>query len=396
MGRWLRGFGIGAGAVLACTLALLLSVLGLAATEGGSRWLIALTGTLAPGELTVEASEGTLLSAVTLRGLEYRRPPHSARIETLSLAWRPAALLRGRLHVRRFELSGVRYAGPPGQRRAAPAVPHEPLLPLPLHIDVARLRDIEIQRGDARYRLAQAQLAAQAGARALRVERLALVTPALQATLNGRLDYGAPPTLDLHAEWQAAPSGRPELLGSGRLSGPLEALRVEHRLAAPFTVATTGTVAWTDAGLHVALEGTWSDAAWPVDGALDAGEDGARLRSTGRYRIQGDPRDVLAVEVETNIDFQIEPLRSLMLDLEGHITVAPPYPFRANAVWTGALADGTAIAGSGVFEGERRWVDLEHRITRPARLETGAGWRSPRTGARSSTSREAGGTCVGP
>ncbi len=362
MHSWLRVLGGAIVAVAAAALLALLVLLALAGTEGGSAWLVRHADRFVPGELEIGASEGVLLSDITLRGVAYRSPTHTARIGTLRLGWRPAALLRGLLHVRRFELSEVRYTGPPAEGAGPPVLPRRSPLPLDLRLDALHLEDVVAQRGEGRYRLTRAELSMEAGARVLEVERLALSAPPVELRLEGRLTFDDPPALEARIAWTAAWPEAPGLEGHGRISGPPAALELEHRITAPFTLETTGTLALDEAGIRVDVTGDWRELVWPLGG------EPAALTSNGRYRVRGD-LERLVIQLEAQIQ-AIEPLRTFTLSLDGAIAPAAGYAFEAALAWEGALTDGTVLAGAGQVRGDPAGMEVRHRVTAPAMLET--------------------------
>ncbi len=342
---------------------MLLSLLALAGTERGSAWLVRQADRFVPGELEVAASEGVLLSDITLRDVAYRASSHTAHIQTLRLAWRPAALLGGTLHVRHLEIAGVRYTGPPGEGRGPPALPRGSPLPLRLRVDELRVRDVAVHRGSALFRLSRAELSATAGARVVRVERLAVSAPPVEVELEGRLSYDDPPTLDARAIWSAALPRGLALEGRGRIEGPLVALELEHRVTAPFAMETAGTVAVAESGIRVDLSGDWRELHWPL------GDRSARLDARGRYHVRGD-LDRLTIQLESQAASKIEPLRTFQISLDGSIAPAAAYAFEGALAWQGALTDGTELAGAGQVRGDLGQVHLRHRVTAPMVLET--------------------------
>lgn len=340
------------------------TLLGLAATQTGTRWLVQHAGWLVAGRLSVESTRGTLLSELTLGGVDYRAPPTHITIERLEFAWWPSALLRGRVHVQRLDLAGVRYQGP----AAAPTAPggfelprHSPL-PMWLQVDEARVSDVDVRYGEEHYRLSQAELSARAGAHALVVERLEVQAPAFEARVHGRLVYGAPPTLSVRIAWQATPAGGPRVIGEGHVQGPLNDLQVEHRVSTPFVLDTRGTAGIEGANVHLDLKGSWRKLTWPL-------ADGSKALSTeGEYRVHGDLQR-LAFELSTRINGQ-QTLQSLQARLQGSVAPSAPYPFDAHVSWSAALADHAAVHGVGDISGDREHIRLDHRITAPASVHT--------------------------
>jgi len=114
--RWPQRVLIGLGGVLGLTLLLILLLLGTLivtlATESGTRWAVRTATDLLRSQdvadVRIGAVEGALLDAVTLRGIAVADAEGIwVTADRLALAWRPLALVSGRLEIEALETTAV-------------------------------------------------------------------------------------------------------------------------------------------------------------------------------------------------------------------------------------------------------------------------------------------------
>lgn len=134
-------------------LLLPLLLLGLAASETGSRWLILTLQPLTPVAVASEGIHGSLLDRLDLEGVEINAEPHRGRLARMVLRWRPSALLRGELHIDSIVMSGLtlelgRASENQSESGAQPALPS-----FPLRLDEFKLDDAQVTQEGRRYRL---------------------------------------------------------------------------------------------------------------------------------------------------------------------------------------------------------------------------------------------------
>jgi len=132
-------------AVLATVLIAVGAALGwLVGTEAGLRWAAAQVA----DKVSIDGLRGRLAGEIAFEKLTYR--DESLRIEALDASLRPhlAALLGGRLTIEPLQAASLQIDLLPGDTPPATAAPK---LPLRFHLGRARIDEIVVRRGDARY-----------------------------------------------------------------------------------------------------------------------------------------------------------------------------------------------------------------------------------------------------
>ncbi len=264
------------------------ALIGLAATEKGSLWLIENTARRLPGQFDAGKIQGTLLSRLEVYNLSYESPPHHLRIAHLTLAWRPWALTAKQLIIDELAATGIHYQGPASQE-AQPSKPTGlPQIRLPLAIEVKRLhlQDAVVKRGAETMTLQRLDFKGDAVEQALNIQQLQLEAPSLSASLHGRLTLTGDYPLQAEIDWRyrmSEPATAPATFhGHGKLSGTLAQLVIHHRLSQPFVFITKGTLHPLQQPIQADLKGHWQNLHWPpVEAELQSAQ--------GNYHIHGNP-----------------------------------------------------------------------------------------------------------
>ncbi|MEN8213318.1 MAG: translocation/assembly module TamB domain-containing protein [Pseudomonadota bacterium] len=255
----------------------------LASTEGGSRWLINTGLRLLPLELSVQQVEGTLLNSLTLKSVDFNAPPHRGSVKTAHLQWRPAALLKRKLHINLFTVDGLSVDI--GETESDAETTEIPQLPLAIDIDRAVLSNSLVTLHGKPHPLEAVELSAHTVDNQLVVESLSLsAEPLEQASLNGNISLLAPHPLKLSLAWEAELAGTGTLKGEGLLQGDLDALSLDHRITAPFSLNTSGKIVPGEAP-QIDLRGEWQDLSWPPGDAAEY------LSPQGEFTITGSTDD---------------------------------------------------------------------------------------------------------
>ncbi len=290
-------------------------VAGLAAllgTETGTGLLFGLAQRLHP-PLKVRSTSGTLLGSLVIHELSYRNEAVSLAAERISLAWRPWDLKQRHLTIERLALAHPRFEWLGGGTESGPVV--LPAVFIPATIDLKRLsvRGLEVVLPDAEpVTLDQLDLAAVLAGEHLELRRFEAVMARLHAKGKGvlRLRENWPLTASL--DWLY----RADRLWNGKaeFSGDLmDTLKLEHRLAAPFSVATQGTVGALFEEPRFDLQGSWEEIGWPLTG------DKEWSSPQGTYRVRGRIDDY-RVEIHTRLSGIHLPPTELSLRGKGRTT----------------------------------------------------------------------------
>jgi translocation and assembly module TamB len=231
---------------LAVLLAVIAGIGALVATESGLRAALGLAQSAMPKQLSIQSVSGRLIGPLEIHGLRFADSAAAVEIDRAAFDWRPRELFAGRLHLTVLELQGIRVT--PGETPPAAEPASEPAalpeIALPVEVVVDR-----IQIGDARVMregvppLEGAVLRARAGGRDLAIDELSLQLPGLRLALAGGISLAVGKASDLRLDWTwDAPRGQ-ALTGTGTVTGPIDALRIDHRVTGAAEVVLTASVA---------------------------------------------------------------------------------------------------------------------------------------------------------
>jgi translocation and assembly module TamB len=241
-----------AGLVLAVvfTLAFLLG------TQSGARFLFGRLGALLPGSFEVAGVQGPIRGPLALTAVVYKRPGMEVRIDHLSLAWRPAALLRRQLDVESLAAQGVHVLKTPAPPTNQPFKLPDLNLRFNIIVRDAQVRDLTVTSAagsgssgspaapaaaanPAPLVIDRIDLATTERAGVFHVDRLTVRSPQVNADVSGTLEPRGAYPVDLAARWSVQPQGMAPVAGGGTLSGTLESLRVAQAIETPFPVRLT-------------------------------------------------------------------------------------------------------------------------------------------------------------
>ncbi len=368
-----RGLYRSVGVLLGLATTILLLVTALLASTAGSRWLIERAAVYAPGAVVIRRIDGNLLSGLVASGIDYRQDGMSLHIGRAELAINPAGVLHGRIILRRLAIEDATYRAPAADANTTPfSLPERIVLPLPIEIADLDIRRLTLREGAQETVIDELDLSARAGpVVGLLVNRFHVTAAGVTADLSGRAALHAPYPFSATLDWSGRFPDDVNAAGHATLKGDVHGLRLDHRLAAPFTIVTRGEVRFAAGGPSATLEGEWEGLRWPLQGA-------AEYRSAhGRYTLNGTPgkyRYTLAG------DFEGAEVPPLTVDAKGRGT-ADGLVFERLAVaaldgrltatgsldWKAGLAIDLGIDGSGVNPG-LLWPDWPGRLGLQTRL----------------------------
>lgn len=272
------------GAVLAVVLVLGLSTAWLVATDSGTRWLLARVSPWLPEALQITEVGGTLLDGVDFHSLTWTDETVSVSVDQVYLRFQLLPLLRRTLRINTLDVRGVDVSVGNGPASAADKAPFTLDLPMTLRLDDASAENLRIATAGSEWEIEKVLLAGQLSGATLQIERLDIdselgdVRLAGQGQLIG--DYPATAT----ATWELRRQDQPPISGSLSLRGDALRYEVEHELAAPYAVQTSGSIAVADDAIQADLENTWQSLTFDTD-------DGRTINiGNGTLRLVGTPR----------------------------------------------------------------------------------------------------------
>ncbi|MBI3897162.1 MAG: translocation/assembly module TamB domain-containing protein [Gammaproteobacteria bacterium] len=254
------------GAIVAGLLGVLGAAIWLLMTESGLQWTYATLRTRLPGTLELRALAGRLAGPLTIDGLHYRDTSVNVEVEHATLNWSPLALLVGRVQLGELTVNGVRISlAPTADKSSAP-----PSLSLPVSVRLqnATLRDIEVRRGDAVYRLQSIALATHINNTRMRIDHLTVDADMFAVSAQGTLGLAAD-NERLTVDWRVNLDGHPPLAGHGDITGRLADLSLTQQLTQPIA-----------ADVHLKLKDALTALRWQAEAKVPA-FDWQRLQPDG-------------------------------------------------------------------------------------------------------------------
>ncbi|MCW8889526.1 MAG: translocation/assembly module TamB domain-containing protein, partial [Sedimenticola sp.] len=260
----------------------LLIVLSLA----GGAWLLGTTGgnqrllqwTIGD-QLEIRSFQGSLFEGLTLEDITYKDAELRLTIQSLKLAWQPAALFSGLLHIESLTASGIHYtntAQTPSTDTASPPAS----LPVALQLDHAVFSDIQITTGTESHAITRMALQAKTTDNGIIFPDLQLSYSDYIASATGQLDWAEAYPFQFTIKWQGPLPELGQTTGEGVIKGNINALAIDHTTITPFKFTTRGKLTLTGAVPSLNLQGDWQQLRWPLQAAQVTSE-------RGRYQLNG-------------------------------------------------------------------------------------------------------------
>ncbi|MCP5092558.1 MAG: hypothetical protein GY949_16720, partial [Gammaproteobacteria bacterium] len=242
---------------MAILLVLGLSIGWLLATESGTRWLLARASTWIPAELHISEVGGTLVDGIYFRTVTWTDETAVVEVDQIDARFELLPLLRRQLRINTLGVRGVDVSVSDGPTPDVDKAPFALDLPITLRIDDASAENIQIRTTDRELAIEKALLVGQLSGSALQIERLDIHSKLADIRLVGHGglsgDYPATAT----AQWELRLQDQPPMSGTLKLNGDALRYEVEHTLAAPYEILTSGAIAVVDNDIQVDLENTW-------------------------------------------------------------------------------------------------------------------------------------------
>ena len=206
-------------------------LLGLAASEGGSRLLAEQARRWSAGVLEWGDIRGRLLGPLQITDLRIQTPGLELEVQALSLDWSPGALLAGRLDIASLEATGIRARLEETEAEPTEAAAWRPQdLSPPVDVRLGRLELVDLQwrSGDnPPQSIERITASAALESRQLVLTELDVRAPQgfVEASGEAGLDEQLPMRLDLRWQWRL-PDQR---LAGGQLVAEGDAARLELR-----------------------------------------------------------------------------------------------------------------------------------------------------------------------
>jgi len=348
--RRFRRFALALGALLLAVVAVVAGLIAwLVATPSGLQFALSQARPWLPDGTRIESVEGRLIGPLAVEGLEVRTAAATLRIERVDFDWSPGALWAAEVHVRALDIDdvGVDIAAteaPPEPEGgpALPALPEQLALPLAVRIDRFAAEPIELNMPDgSRHWIDRVAFGARLDTDEFAIESLRVAAPAGRIEADLRSEPAAPYPVSGRIVWDWAPGGDlPALAGTGRFSGTVADLRIEHQLTAPTAVRVNAALqlfgeapAWqADIEVPMTRPADWLADAPALAASADLALTGSleSVSATGYFGLQDLPGGPYRGSVELDAD-----AKSLRV---GHLTLRPDDGGDTQATLGGSVA----------------------------------------------------------
>ncbi|MDO9106202.1 MAG: translocation/assembly module TamB domain-containing protein [Methylovulum sp.] len=302
--------------VLMLALMLPVGLLGLMASESGSRWLVLQLFSSPSLGVSVAGIQGRLLDRIELNDLRYHGVTETIAIKRLVLAWQARALLLGTLRIADLSVDGVdvtsRSANDPDKSGFDANTGFS--LPVQLVIEQLLLTDITLDLDGQVYAIDKLYVSAASEQQQFKINSLTLNSPLAQASLQGQIGLGAGFPVDLQAEWQVHTDNNGLWQGSSAVHGDVRQLAFDSQLAAPFKLVLSGELAQLLETPQIKLKGDWQQLRWPVTGATPQINSGQ-----GHFELAG-ALENYRLAVDGLLSQQYMPDATLVFDGKGSLT----------------------------------------------------------------------------
>lgn len=305
---------IGLGLVLSLLVLVPAGLLGLMASEGGSRWLLLRLEPILPLTFEPENIQGRILGHLEVHNISLNPAPHKGFVKKLELDWQPSRLLSGELHIKRLLVQGLDFepgeAAPESVEAKKDSGELEIALPIKIQLDDVRLEDASIRTGDKVQRIEQLALRASTQDNRLVLESLTLSAPPLKKlSLRAALGLASPHALEALLDWQLELPEIGALEGQGRIGGDLNRILLEHEVKSPFQIRTKGSLS-LGAEPQLDLANDWQAVQWPFTGQAQFAS------KSGQMRIKG-PLNNYLLQVITELNGTDIPNAAIKLNAQG-------------------------------------------------------------------------------
>ena len=204
------------------------------------RWVVAELTARSGGAITVAETQGTLAGPFALTGIEVDAGRVHAHADSLTLEWRPLALLGGSVHITHLRIEGTRVEVGPGTDHAPAGFPLHPpelpLMPVRVVLEDAQMDSAALTLPDSeRVTVRHLSFAGRMDNRSVIMLR-AIDLRSDRADLKGNLQLDTRNRYAMAAQldWRWRQPGWAMLVGHTEIAGDAASLRLKQTLAAPY------------------------------------------------------------------------------------------------------------------------------------------------------------------
>ncbi len=279
-------------------------------TEPGARFALSKIGVLMKGGVVKTGSlEGKLVSPFTIKGLVYETDSLRVTVETLTVKWNLAKLLKRQLDIASLAADGVVFVSKPTEEKSEGLTD----VHLPINIVVHDARVTRLTLGEdpeAALLVDSIALSTATVDDSLRIDKLSIRAPLFDGDFEGTVTPLGDYPLSLDMKWAYRPAGSPAYSGHGSFRGNLAKLTVKETLEQPFAAEIDAVL--TEPFRKLVLDVTARfqgvetkalDASWP------AVTLGGEIRVTGppdALHFEGEVATISEMLAKANVAFRVD------------------------------------------------------------------------------------------
>ena len=293
-------------------------------TETGTGWalsqLLGQVNSLPGQRVTVASTEGTLVSGLQLKNVDFQSNAAHVSVEQVGISWRPLSLLSARLSVYELLINNVQVEllapDPAAEQADQPTGPLISFAPLPVVIDLeaVTIRSLVVQQLQQQLTVGELSLAAHLQEQSLELTSIDLSSDLIRFAGDLTLVLNDMLPIDAEVQWQFDGELYP---GSGpasgmlTLAGNLASLQIQHQLQQPLALGSEGNIETGLAGneLNVNLTHRSDSLELPQAPIENLVLNNLNLTTVGGL-------ESLQIAMTTGIDNELMPAITLALDAD--------------------------------------------------------------------------------
>lgn len=230
--------------IFLCMSLIILTLSALVSTEAGSHWVVRKAANAV--QLNLGALKGNLLTGLDLTSVDYAQNGISVHAEKISFRWQPLALFYTAVSVQSLSAENIRVQLPPSEKKPEPEVYEWPSLAQPVRIELGslKLRNIQVQQGEAIYKVNTLSGSFSIGTFHLRVKDIHAINDQANLLLNGEMALRYPYALKAQSEWTFKTVVEASQVFSGKLTagGDIKTLTLKNDLLQPIPIKANASI----------------------------------------------------------------------------------------------------------------------------------------------------------
>jgi translocation and assembly module TamB len=229
----------------------------LAATENGTRWLLAQVLPMLPSEMSIAGVDGTLFRGLHLNSVRWHNETLTVSVDSIRTQFELLPLLGRNLNVSVLDVQNVDMVIADLPESDPDEPPFALDLPITVSLDAASIQDIRVAFDDDEYLLDHVSLAGRLSGPDLDLSELSIASDLGDFQLSGNVRLAHSYNAFVDGTWTLRMPEQPSLAGRIELSGDISRYEIQHALTAPHAITTNGWFTVTDGRIWADIENNW-------------------------------------------------------------------------------------------------------------------------------------------